>query len=488
MSIELNEEQRDIIQCSFDMKEREILKIQAYAGSGKTTILKEIASAHHSSSFLYLSFNKAIANEASKIFPENVKVSTTHSLAYRYIVSRNKNFKIVNDYSVFDLCKILDTQDFEEVMIFKSHLKDFLYSSSSLFPNKKVGKFFEKACAGIIPLTHDVYLKMFQLLLREEKLLSEYDFILLDEAQDTNAVTLDIFLNNECKKILVGDSFQNIYSFRGTVDALSIVKAKYEKSLSYTFRTEESIVKKVNFFLEKYAYNFNCELKSSYKKKDDEYSIAYITRTNASLIEMIADIYFQKSDLKAEEVSLIKEPSSIFEMSINIYYFLNDKDKISKSFKWLLNFSDKNELKNYAKECMDIEVEYSVKLVNKYEDKIFDLFDLAKELYNNKNYKICFSNAHLSKGLEWNEVHLHNDFPHLYSLQKDVKSAKQHKQRQKLKEAFVCERNLYYVAMTRSKDILIDKTPNNKEYLQELEMFNLEKKDKNFKILRHTRQ
>lgn len=45
-----------------------------------------------------------------------------------------------------------------------------------------------------------MYLKEFQLLKPEARGLDKYDFILLDEAQGTNAVTLDIFKEINAKK------------------------------------------------------------------------------------------------------------------------------------------------------------------------------------------------------------------------------------------------------------------------------------------------
>ncbi|WP_223209227.1 UvrD-helicase domain-containing protein, partial [Campylobacter coli] len=42
----------------------------------------------------------------------------------------------------------------------------------------------------------------------------EYDFILVDEAQDINACIIDIVLNQkQAKKVFIGDTFQSIYKF-----------------------------------------------------------------------------------------------------------------------------------------------------------------------------------------------------------------------------------------------------------------------------------
>eukprot|EP00494_Astrolonche_serrata_P031822 UN32091 len=63
----------------------EIIRINAFAGTGKTTCLLAYARARPWLKFLYVSFNASISAEASKSFPPNVRCSNIHKLAYRYI-------------------------------------------------------------------------------------------------------------------------------------------------------------------------------------------------------------------------------------------------------------------------------------------------------------------------------------------------------------------------------------------------------------------
>ena len=67
-------------------RDRRPLKIAAFAGTGKTSTLTFMAKSRTSSG-LYLAFNKAIATEAKQKFPKTVDCRTTHSLAYRSVVS-----------------------------------------------------------------------------------------------------------------------------------------------------------------------------------------------------------------------------------------------------------------------------------------------------------------------------------------------------------------------------------------------------------------
>jgi superfamily I DNA/RNA helicase len=60
----------------------------AVAGSGKTTTL-ELLARSTPKRLIYLAFNRALEEEASRRFPANTKVYTFHGLAYRQTVARD---------------------------------------------------------------------------------------------------------------------------------------------------------------------------------------------------------------------------------------------------------------------------------------------------------------------------------------------------------------------------------------------------------------
>jgi superfamily I DNA/RNA helicase len=102
----LTKEQQDIINSTGN------IKINAVAGSGKTTTIIEYAKARpKESKILYLAFNKSVKIEAIKKFSDkgldNVKVETAHSLAYKHIVYRN-NYKVrAQGYKTHEITEIL---------------------------------------------------------------------------------------------------------------------------------------------------------------------------------------------------------------------------------------------------------------------------------------------------------------------------------------------------------------------------------------------
>ena len=60
-----------------------IIRINARAGTGKTTTLVMLSEKNHDKRALYLVFNRKARDAAQKKFPPNVQVHTVHSLAFR---------------------------------------------------------------------------------------------------------------------------------------------------------------------------------------------------------------------------------------------------------------------------------------------------------------------------------------------------------------------------------------------------------------------
>jgi len=64
--MKLTPEQIEII--NYEMKDGESILIRAYAGAAKTTTLVEYAKARPNLNFIYLAFNKSVAEEAKAKF------------------------------------------------------------------------------------------------------------------------------------------------------------------------------------------------------------------------------------------------------------------------------------------------------------------------------------------------------------------------------------------------------------------------------------
>lgn len=238
-------------------------KINAVAGSGKTTTLLEYAKKNSNLKILYLAYNKSLqVSLQEKLQNYNLPylhVSTIHSLAYNRIQAYNYN--LTNDLKNYIIEKVITTYEFQTnqknyfpSLEYTALVKDLItfYCNSSLInldsklldSYKKqsdlsakilelIGKNEKRVLAHlkillssmknkVIDATHDFYLKMFYLNKKVSTNLN-YDLILVDEAQDISDVMIGIIENQNCRRIYVGDSFQQIYSFRFATNALNKV-------------------------------------------------------------------------------------------------------------------------------------------------------------------------------------------------------------------------------------------------------------------------
>ena len=472
--MKITKEQEDILNS---VKKYNNIKINAFAGTGKTSTLKLIANNFSNKRILYLAFNSAIKNEASKIFPSNVFVKTTHGLAYSAIKKYTKiDLSKLTNYRAIDIAKKFDIT-YNQAIVTLKIFDAFCNSSNEKIKkddleHKTAKQMFDYMLINKMDPTHNFYLKYYQLLLNSNQIQQySYDIIMLDEAQDTNDVTLNIFENlNSNNKICVGDNHQQIYSFRGSNNALDKIKFDKVLYLSCSFRFNKQIASYANILLE----NFKGEKVKITTSKDISKPIdthGFISRTNAMLINQIA---LRVKDKKP--FVTIRDPKEIFTLSIEIYYLLNNnKSKIKRNI-FLKDFKTEDDIQEYAQEVDDFELKASLKLVKEYEQEIFIFFDISNKFYkaweNKKNVvfhkrvnEILFlTTAHTSKGLEWDSVCVADDFSDFADLILDsgyesFKDFQQNIHTNKNQE-IIDEFNLFYVAITRAKKTIIKDSEN----------------------------
>ena len=264
--MEFTPEQQAIIKSTGD------IKINAVAGSGKTTTVIDYAKTRpRHSQILYRAFNKAVRLEAVNKFAEtgvfNVKVETAHSLAYKHIVYRKGYTVRPHGYKIHEIVELLRLKGNGEKhaeYVVANHISRFIsYFCNSdkakvqelnyldvVSDNKArafVSTFYQyiesqtrlllsKMDKGEIEITHDFYLKKFQLSNPELR----FDYILFDEGQDASPAMLDIFFKQKATKVIVGDTHQQIYGWRYAVNSLE--KANYKTyHLSTSFRFGNNI-------------------------------------------------------------------------------------------------------------------------------------------------------------------------------------------------------------------------------------------------------
>lgn len=434
----LSSEQTKIIEISKSLKESEILKINAFAGTGKTTTLFQLTNIISDKSFLYLAFSNDIVNEAKKKFKNNVFATTINSLAFKqiisingYILSKEPNFTPV---MIGEILQIDFSDAYDVLRIYhsfcNSDLKDInelknIYIPKRLSSFEYAKKLFDMLLNKEIKSDHSFYLKKFELDNYAKNL--NYDYILLDEAQDTNPVTLSIFNQLKGRKILVGDTHQTIYQFRDSINAMEVIPSNYTCYLSKTYRCNKEIVSYANKILKLYKKE-TVNLVSGVLNQDPTINeTVYISRTNSEIINLIE---------KLDNFYCMKKIEDIFGLSIAIHSFIKNQDQKVEKYNFLNKFENIKSLEEYAKTINDIELSGAIRIAKMFKSYLFVLQNKAKLKQNIKSKNILIT-GHGSKGLEFDKVIVCKDF-------KLPTSFKTH-------DEFIAEANLLYVVVTRAR-------------------------------------
>lgn len=282
--------------------------VRALAGTGKTSTLElvaqRISKQDPDKKILYLVFNTKNKEEAEKKFAKfgNVEVRTWDSVAYRQIVGNNKRMKdkldfntdglvFYNDYRAiankYDLKPVMSPSNGEQIDGFRlarvvSKALDIFATSG----DKEISGRHIAEAAGInsvdvpanefrnlvntakqmwldaqdeksdMQLNRSWLVKLMSLSdpdLSAGKGMDKHtdgnDILFFDEAQDANPVMSQMVRAQKLQKVIVGDSNQAIYEFRGAKDELDEFKAKYELTLTESFRFNQAIAGFANRFL-----------------------------------------------------------------------------------------------------------------------------------------------------------------------------------------------------------------------------------------------
>jgi F-box protein 18 (helicase) len=462
--------------------------INAVAGSGKTTTLIEYAKGRPGARILYIAFNKSVKIEAEFKFStnnlRNVTIETAHSLAFKHIVMQS-NYKIKQgDYKPYELVALLGMTGSlvnHELYIIANHIQKL----ASYFCNSAVAKvqeldylstiidtkakafvklnykyieryareFLAKMNNAEIEITHDFYLKKFQL----SNPILTYDYILFDEGQDASPAMLEVFMNQKATKVIVGDTHQQIYSWRYAINSLEQVKFQ-SFDLSTSFRFGPKLATLSNLVLH-YKTKWNATPINEVKgigHFTESKTKAIIGRTNLGLlvkaINFITDnrnvkhIYFEGN---FSSYTYADEGASLYDI-LNLYnkkHFLI-RDELIKSMNSII------ELDDYIEKTEDKQLQMMLEIVKEYDNQIPSLIKKIKDLHvvDSDKHKadIVFSTVHRCKGMEYDIVELANDFITEEKIDKLMKSDEFKTQKHRITE----EVNLLYVAITRAKSLL----------------------------------
>ncbi len=259
--MEYTREQLDAVQAFL---ERKSLKIKAFAGTGKTTVLSRMAELDNRRG-LYMAYNYEIARESRDKLPRNVVCKTAHALALsnlpadlrekagrgNYLDRRQlvrflhrrlglsevqaKEVSWVAEKAMHWFCV---SDDPEPAM---HHVQEALIDNhASVDPDLVLAvlpAMWEAitSAGGCLPLIFDGYLKLFQL----SGTPPSFDYILADECQDMYPAIQWIIRNSGAQVVWVGDPSQQIYDFNGAENAMCQLDDLETYRLTMSFRFGE---------------------------------------------------------------------------------------------------------------------------------------------------------------------------------------------------------------------------------------------------------
>lgn len=453
------------------------LALEAGAGTGKTATLKVLGHARHSARGVYLAYNRMMSEDARSRMPGNVSCSTTHSIAYRWI-GQKWGLDILGErlraprVPTKDAARILGvtggTRINENVVLGPARLisivmetvRNYCYSADRLIKARHVptragidDPDSKKVLAALIPplaqraweeitrpkgrlrLEHDTYLKLLCL----SDLQIPCDFLLLDEAQDTNPAVAAMFLaQRNTHRVAVGDSNQSIYGWRGATDFLSqwaMHPGVQHQFLSMSFRFGPAIAEWANMWLTL----LNADLRvtgtdtvPSRVERIADLPNAILCRSNARAVEEVIGMH--ERGVKVHLAGRADDVKRLAEACMEL------REKGWTSHPELVAFTTWGSVVEYAEETSEgADLAVAVKLIETHSPE--GIIDALARCVPAGHADVVISTAHGSKGQEWGRVRIADDF-------KDPRDGDTQLPMQPE------EMRLGYVAVTRAKEVL----------------------------------
>ena len=435
------------------------LLINAFAGTGKSTTFQFIADRLSHKRILYVTFGKENIVSAKAKFGKNVECFTAHALAYRFAAKSIPGFengKVIPYLSVSGLLSSLNLEasTFEQrqkyvvratlaidiIGLFSKsidrkiswkHLEQNEYEVDEKDKRRAMSMavtYWDMFVQGNAQLTHDMYLKYWQLACP----VLDYDLILFDEAQDADPLMIDVINRQSTQKIAVGDHHQQIYSFRGAVNALEVFDIETSAQLTQSFRYGPLIADMANMVLMNHkgintGIKGNPQLRTSIERHYVPHDVM-IGRTMKSLFEEM----FKMMDGGYQDFALLGDVAAIR----SIIFAINALKKGKLVYHpFIAGFDTYDEFLLYCKYAQTEAIPTYQAIM--HEHGFFELIEMLMMLEGKTKAETILLTAHKSKGLEFGNVTLLNDFigpeKKTYNIE---------------------ESNLLYVALTRAMKTL----------------------------------
>lgn len=491
MSYKNTYEQENIIQTIYNNDK--IIKINAYAGSGKTStlveVVKEIRKTDKDCKILYLVFNKSMVSDSKKKFDSldlGVECQTIHGWALkRFSMLSKDEITIMPNLDYSDYMKVKSRQNKYKYSKYKNTLETFKeygltfdnlstfcfnmkngYKGQSKYNLEKLGirsyevEFFEELYKYFLSnkkYLHSMYLKEYAQNTADK--VKGYKYLLVDEFQDLNVWGMNIIKKIAYDKLyVVGDIFQAIYGFNRCINGFKKLEGE-TYPLSISFRFNDKICKIANDILDANFKDFkhgsikNFHNKTEIENKKEK---AILFRKNASLFEYAVNLINNADNIRVKFIDVVNgnkvgDFDSVFSEMLYFYeqLLISSKSEHLDSFRTnfrivpnkivneFVKISEKEGLPLYKylynnKQVLSLDM---LRLFNFYLLNERDIVEILEKVRKseeciNPDKTYVLMTAHSSKGMEFDHVKIADD---AWKMGSDD------------------EKSLCYVAVTRAK-------------------------------------
>jgi superfamily I DNA/RNA helicase len=421
---------------------------EAGAGAGKTTTAKAAAFRHAvariSGNYAghYLSFNSSAAKAARPGFPRNVRCTTIHSLGWQVgkeyadlnrvpglgaprqpafkvaemlgirhsipgdagLIAPKVQARIVLD-TVKKFCEGIEPEITAGHVPFQKTLSDEANDALKPVIVPLARKAWQLMCDldSKLNVPHDAYLKMWWL---AGDIRIPAEFVILDEAQDSNPLAAAIVLAqaDHAQLVAVGDSCQQLYGWRGAVDALATWPAEQKFFLTKSYRYGPELAYEANKWLSVLDAELRVEGASPTPTLMTELDApdAVLCRTNSqAMAEVIAA-------LAAERKTALAGGDA------NMKWFIEDALRLKAgeggaSHPDLFGFASWANLQDFVDNEPDGgDLRPLVDMVESHEPE--ELTHVVDALVSADEADVMVSTVHKAKGAEWGTVRIAPDF------------------------------------------------------------------------------
>lgn len=501
---ELTPQQKDAINFCLDPRAGNAI-LTAVAGSGKTSTLIEICKVL-SGSVAFAAFNKKIADEIGRKLldagvPKNVKASTFHSFGFQSwlrvaprIIVEAKKSDILMDYlslprnlrgfcatlvsiakqagvGIPSVCKLNDYMAYDAIV--EHHdLRDKLFAANRSLTFSQVddlvGQGIEWAQKLLLASIEDNTTRidfddMLYAPLYHQSSFWQNDWVLVDEAQDTNPVRrmlAEAMLKRNGRLMAVGDPHQAIYGFTGaSADALDQIRATFnaiELPLTVSFRCPQAVVRHAQQWVSHIEAapsaaegSVSFMDKTVFMQRIPDKTDAIICRNTKPLIQL-ALFYIRRGvaahvegrDIGQSLLALVnrwRQPRTVAEFRVCLgEYTLSEMERLS----------ERGEDAKIEQLQDRVESIYAIMETLRDDDPIERVADKINSIFKDTEGRdvqsITLSTIHKAKGREWNRVFFYGR--NIYNPSPFARQLWQIEQ----------ENNLIYVGITRAKQELVE--------------------------------